>query len=75
MKAGLREEALLLPVEERARLARDLIDSLDGPSDDGAQRAWLVEIERRLQEVQAGAVKLLDWEEVRDRIEARLRSR
>ena len=75
MKPGLREDALRLPGDERARLARELIESLEGPPDEEVQRLWLAEIERRVQEVQAGTVSLLEWDEIRGRIEARLRSR
>ena len=43
--------ALELPENERAALARDLIASLDGPADAGAQQAWEAEIAKRLDEL------------------------
>ena len=46
----LRQEALRLPREERAGLARDLIESLDEPADDDPEQAWLDEAERRATE-------------------------
>ncbi len=46
----LRDHALALPPEERARLAHDIITSLDGPSDEDASVAWVSEIERRVRD-------------------------
>jgi len=64
--------ALALPPEERARLAHDIIASLDSPADDGAAEAWILEIERRVREVRDGAVTLVDWKDTRARILMRL---
>jgi len=74
-KKELRDRALELPPDERARLAHEIISSLDGPSDDGASAAWVSEIERRVQEVQDGSVKLVTWKEARARILKRLASK
>lgn len=68
----LRDQALALPPEERARLARDIMTSLDGPSEKNAAQAWVHEIERRAQEVRTGAVKLAEWKDVRKRVLDRL---
>lgn len=65
-------EALQLPPEERADVAKLLIASLDDPADDGVEAAWLAEVERRLQEVDRGTAKFEPWETVRARIAARL---
>ena len=43
----LREAVLTLPEKERARLAQELLRSLDGPTDPDVDAAWLSEIERR----------------------------
>ncbi len=67
-------EALGLPPEERARIAHELIASLDEKDEPGAEDAWLAEVERRLQEVDAGSARLDDWDNVRERVAARLRS-
>ena len=67
-------QALNLSPEDRAKLVLDIISSLDGPPDNDVERAWVDEIERRVKEVQDGTVELLEWEEVRKRIEARLAS-
>ncbi|HYV40883.1 MAG TPA: addiction module protein [Thermoanaerobaculia bacterium] len=71
----LLETALKLPSRDRARLAGELIASLDGPPDEGAEEAWAAEIERRAAEVDSGKVKLLDWETVRDRAKRESRKR
>ena len=62
------EAALSLDDSERAELTALLLDSLDGPADEGAEAAWLVEIERRMQEIDSGAVELVPWAEVRERL-------
>ncbi|MGO9264174.1 MAG: addiction module protein, partial [Candidatus Binataceae bacterium] len=68
-------ELLKLPARERARLATELVQSLDESEDPDAAEAWLEELERRAREVLSGAAKLEDWTEVRRRIELRLRAR
>lgn len=67
-------QALQLPPEERADVAKHLIASLDEPEDEGVEAAWLAEVERRLHEVDQGKAKVEPWEVVRDRIAARLRT-
>jgi len=66
------EEALTLPPPERADLAATLLDSLDEQEDEGVEEAWAREIERRIQEVESGAVKMIPWSEARRRLRARL---
>jgi putative addiction module component (TIGR02574 family) len=68
-------DALTLPRQERARLAHELLVSLDAPQDPGAAEAWLVEIDRRAQEVENGTAVLEEWNTVRDRLTARWRAR
>ena len=61
-------ELLRLPVDERARAARALLDSLDEDGEDaGAEQAQVTELIRRMQALQAGQVKLIDDAEVRGR--------
>ena len=67
-------QALQLPPEERADVAKLLIASLDDPAEDGVEVAWLAEVERRLQDVDRGTAKFELWEVVRTRIAARLRA-
>ncbi len=68
-------ELLRLPTAERARLAAELIRSLDEFEDAEVAEAWISELDRRAREVISGTAKLESWEQVRQRIEARLRSR
>jgi len=69
----VRSEALLLSEAERAELAHSLVSSLDGPADAHAQSAWDEEILRRLSEIDAGTAELIDREELRLRMRARMR--
>ena len=69
---ALRDAALALSEAERAKLARDLIASLDGPADDDVAEAWDIEICRRINEIEAGQVQLLDVEDVLARVRARI---
>ena len=62
------EEAMRLTPEERAALMRLLIDTLDAESEEGAERAWRVEIERRVAELDSGEVETVPWEELRARM-------
>jgi putative addiction module component (TIGR02574 family) len=64
----LYEEAMRLDPEERAPLMRLLIESLDAESDQGVEDAWRIEIERRMAELDSGAVQTVPWEEVRARL-------
>jgi putative addiction module component (TIGR02574 family) len=75
--ADVRSQALELSREERAKLARELLASLDEPLDDDrdVEAAWLAEIERRIAEVDAGRASPVPWPEARERILARLRKR
>lgn len=71
----LRSEALLLPEAERAELAHELVKSLDAPADVDAADAWDQEILRRLAEIGAGTAKLIDRDEFRRRMRARIGNR
>jgi putative addiction module component (TIGR02574 family) len=66
---ALLAEALRLGPESRAELVAELLASLDGPTDPDAETAWAVEIERRVAAIEAGAVKLEPWDDVKRRIE------
>jgi putative addiction module component (TIGR02574 family) len=69
------DQALRLSDAERAEIARELIASLDGPPDDHVEQAWAHEVARRLGQIDRGEVVPEDWETVRDRIAAELRSK
>ena len=65
------EEAMRLDAEERAALTGLLIESLDPESEEGVGEAWVAEIERRMAEVDSGAVQTIPWEELRARLYGR----
>ena len=66
---------LALPVRERARLAHELLLSLDDGADAGAAEAWVAELEQRAGEVRSGSVATEDWAAVRARLVDRWRRR
>ena len=68
----LRSEALMLPKAEGAGLAHALVKSLDAPDDTDALEAWKKEILRHLAEIDAGIAKLIDRDEFRRRMQARI---
>ena len=69
---AVRQEALSLPLGDRAELARDLIASLDGPVDPGIQAEWDEEICLRIEKLRSGASTLLEPEPMLSRIRERL---
>ena len=68
-------EVLKLPLPDRAELAAEVLASIDGEEDADADSAWLAEIERRGRRVLAGQSEGVPWEQVRARIEQRLKQR
>ncbi|MCG3180586.1 MAG: hypothetical protein BIFFINMI_02948 [Phycisphaerae bacterium] len=66
-------EALKMPVADRALLAERLIRSLDKQQDTDVEAAWQEEIERRLRQIDSGSAELIPWEVVRDSLRKRLR--
>jgi hypothetical protein len=64
---------LKLPASERARIAFELVNSLDESEDSDANEVWLSELDERAREVLSLSGKLEDWATVRRRIEARAR--
>jgi putative addiction module component (TIGR02574 family) len=68
-------EILQLPAEERARLALELLRSLDGDPDADAAEAWDVEIDRRGAEVDAGTAASMTLDEYRAHVRARRTAR
>lgn len=65
---------MTLSERERAKLAHDLVASLDGPADIGVAAAWDAEICRRINEIEAGNTELLGANEAIARARARIRS-
>lgn len=70
----LRDAAMTLSEPERAKLASDLVASLDGPRDSNIAEAWDIEICRRINEMESGKAELLDVDEVLARARARIRN-
>ncbi len=66
---GVLADALRLEPEARAEVAAELLASLDGPADPDAEAAWDTEIERRIEAIEAGTIRLEPWSEVKRRIE------
>jgi putative addiction module component (TIGR02574 family) len=70
--AELKEKAAQLPEPERAELALSLIESLDGPAEEGVEEAWDREIERRVAEIERGDAKLFPADDVFIRLRRRI---
>jgi putative addiction module component (TIGR02574 family) len=73
--ADLLSNALALPVRERAKIAHELLLSLDSGADADAAEAWVAELEQRAHEVRSGSVATEDWETVKARLTQRWRRR
>lgn len=58
---------------DRARLAHDLLATLDGQPDADAATTWEQEVRRRLAEVRNGTAKTISREELTERLNKRLR--
>ena len=61
-------EALELPLDERAKMAAELLESLDAAETD-IETAWASEIKRRVAAARAGELETTDWRTVLDRVE------
>ena len=59
---ALELEALGLPSSERAKLALELIESLESLSDHEVSELWLAESQRRAQQIDNGEVILIPAE-------------
>lgn len=68
--AEVLEQALSLDEQDRAAVAGALIESLEMSADAAAdvEGAWSREIERRVAELESGAVVAVPWTEVRERL-------
>lgn len=65
------KEALQLPEGERARVAAELLASLDPDIETRNGEAWIAEVERRAQAA-VGGLPGLSWDETRTRVEERI---
>lgn len=63
---SISQAALRLSGDDRARLAEQLIGSLDDTEESGVEEAWADEVKRRSLEYDANAVTPIPWSEVRE---------
>ncbi len=68
-------DALRLDPDTRAELAAELLASLDGPADPNADAAWAAEIDRRVEAIEAGSLRLEPWDQAKRRIEKEILGR
>jgi len=61
-------KALGLDASDRTELVGLLIDSLDPETEQGAEAAWIQEIDRRARELDSGTVQTIPWEIARERL-------
>lgn len=66
--ADLLERVLSLDERDRATLAGALVESLEPPAEPAVEQAWDIEIRRRVEELESGAVEGVPWSEVRERL-------
>jgi putative addiction module component (TIGR02574 family) len=67
----LKSEALRLAPQARAKLARELLHSLDDLSEAEVEQLWLEEAARRESELDSGTVQAVPADEVLARLKAR----
>ena len=58
------QRARALSAQDRARIADELLASLDEDSDSGSEAAWEQEIGRRVDEIKAGKATLISADQV-----------
>jgi putative addiction module component (TIGR02574 family) len=66
------KQASELSESDRAELAALLLESLEVEAKEGVEDAWAAEVQRRIAELDAGAVKTVQWEEVKAKLLRRL---
>ena len=71
---NITDEALHLPVEARIALVDELLKSLNAQANNPVDALWITEVEKRMQELDAGMVQPLDGESVFADIRQRLRA-
>jgi putative addiction module component (TIGR02574 family) len=69
----IEKEALDLPIQERAKLAQRLLESLDAISEAETEQLWLDVATRRAEEIDQGKVQLVSSEELERRVQALVR--
>jgi putative addiction module component (TIGR02574 family) len=65
------DDALALPLEQRARLVDILLSSLNPSTSAEIYRQWKDEAERRVAEIESGEARLVDGEDAFRRLRAK----
>ena len=60
----IEDEALHLPKDERVQLVRRLVLSLESPSEEELRSDWLLEAQRRAEELDSGSVQAVPGKDV-----------
>lgn len=69
----LRQQVLMLPIQDRTALIRDLIDSLEMDEiSDQISQSWLDEIAGRSDALHRGEMECADWRTSLERVRQRL---
>jgi putative addiction module component (TIGR02574 family) len=66
-------ESMALPPETKAKLATQLLESLDGPEQGEIDASWALEIEARIAALNAGQAVTIPADQVFAELEARRR--
>ncbi|HBZ95636.1 MULTISPECIES: addiction module protein [unclassified Pseudomonas] len=69
----IEDEALHLSKKERAQLIQRLVLSLDTPAEDELRSDWLLEAQRRAQELDSGSIQAVPGDEVMKKARALIR--
>jgi putative addiction module component (TIGR02574 family) len=69
----IQEEIRTLSASDKEALLQLLWEELDGPSDPNVEAAWLEEVRRRGQQIDAGQVELIPADQVFRKLEASLK--
>lgn len=70
---SIEQEALHLPLQQRARLVYRLLASLDDLSESEVEQLWLVEAQRRADEIDQGLAKLVSAKELDQSVQSFLK--
>ena len=69
-------QALQLPANERAKMAHELLVSLESePIEEGYDAAWEQELVARVKQIDEGTAELVDWREAQEEIRKKLREK
>ena len=71
--SDLEKHALSLPAEDRARLAQELLESLDTLTPEEQKKIWLDEAARRAEQIDRGEAPLISAEETSKKARAVLK--